>query len=290
MTMTITEIMNTRQNEYRYLLLDPLKGVSSSNPLNQERLREVWGDKGLQIILRSDLAHAPEYCPRLLLLAKPGESCDEAILRASEQYSCDEALYEKRYVCGWISSSLAPELMADLIASLCKKLKTGIVIPFFEPLRLELLQALSPVQPLSSFIWPISQWHYLSSAGKLVTLTGKLSDSDEKGWIKWRSVQTQQQIRDIWRLLSAWGQVCTSLPDDAAIQAAEAWAKSATPALHHTSDRLCLALNHLTLPVDISRHPDVQVLLQQAAGDPQQHFTQLLKTLSDAVWQELSQP
>ncbi|WP_233500330.1 hypothetical protein [Enterobacter cancerogenus] len=290
MTMTITEIMNTRQNEYRYLLLDPLKGVSSSNPLNQELLREVWGDKVLQIILRPDLAHAPEYCPRLLLLAKPGGSCDEAILRTSEQYSCGEALYEKRYVCGWINSSLAPESMADLVASLCKKLKTGMVIPFFEPLRLELLQALSPLQPLSSFIWPISQWHYLSSAGKLVTLKGKLSDRDQKGWIKWRSIQTQQQVRDIWRLLSAWGQICTSLPDDAAIQAAEAWAKSATPALHHKSDRLCLALNHLTLPVDISRHPDVQVLLQQAARDPQQHFTQLLTTLSDAVWQELSQP
>jgi hypothetical protein len=49
---------------------------------------------------------------------------DERLIEESEEYALGEVLYEKRYVCGWMSASLDPEEMATWIAELCKN-QTG---------------------------------------------------------------------------------------------------------------------------------------------------------------------
>ena len=65
----------------------------------------------------------------------------------------------------------------------------------------------------------------------------------------------------LWRLLSSWGESSEALPVDAARLAIDAWAVAEKARLHHLSDRLYLALNILTLPVDITEHAAVQVLM-----------------------------
>lgn len=284
---SLRELLNGMPDEYRYLLLDPLKNVASWNALHLDRLDEKWGSKAIHRVLRPDLAYAPQYCPILLLLAPPGASCDEEILLESEKYSRAELLYEKRYVCGWISSPLSPEALATQLADLCKQVKRDGLIPFYEPQRLELLKALADAEELSSLVSPVSQWCWLSSGGNLTVLSG--SSEGEEWRMKWGAERAQNHVRDIWRLLFAW-QRAVPLPVDAALQAADAWTKSAEAKLHHEADRICLALSYLTLPGDITEHPEVLALLRQVASNPDLHFTQLFPTLSDAVWQTLIQP
>ncbi|WP_185922709.1 hypothetical protein [Hafnia paralvei] len=283
----LTDALNAEQNAYRYLVLDPLKKVASWNPLHADILRDSHGIDALGRILRPDLAWSPEHCPILLLLAAPGGFLDEDLVRSSEIYALGEALYEKRYVCGWLSSALSPDEMAVFLANLCKHIKPGISIPVFEPLRLELLQETADHELLAGLLGETSQWYWVSCTGELRTLSGK---SGGDAWmLNWGAEQAQAEGRNIWRLLSAWHESSDALPPEAVRLAAEAWSASEEVGLHHLSDRLCLALNALTLPVDITTHAAVQARLQEAVENPALHFTQLLQTLPDAVWQELRQ-
>ncbi|EGQ5282141.1 TPA: hypothetical protein ACI4DF_002285 [Enterobacter hormaechei] len=281
----LTDALNARQNEYRYLVLDPLKKVASWNPLHADMLRDNQGSDALRRILRPDLAWSPEHCPILLLLASPDGTLDEALVRSSETYAYGETLYEKRYVCGWLSSALSPDEMAVWLADLCKHVKPGVSIPVFEPLRLELLKATANPELLAGLLASTSQWHWMSCTGELKTMSGRSGDDH---WIlNWGAEQAQAEVRNIWRLLSAWHECSGALPSEAVRLAADAWSASGNVGLHHLSDRLCLALNALTLPVDITAHAAVQTRLQEAAENPVLRFTQLLQTLPDAVWQDL---
>lgn len=281
----LTDALNARQDEYRYLLLDPLKKVADWNPLHASLLRENLSSDALRRILRPDLAWSPEHCPILLSLASPGESLDEDLVRSSETYAHGEVQHEKRYVCGWLSSELSPDEMADWLADLCKKIKPGVSIPVFEPLRLELLQATADPELLAGLLAATSQWHWMSCTGELRTLSGK---SGGDAWVlNWGAEQAQAEARNIWCLLSAWHASSDALPPEAVRLAADAWSASGKAELHHLSDRLYVALNALTLPVDITAHAAIQACLKEAVENPGLHFTQLLQTLSDTVWQEL---
>lgn len=285
---TIAECLNARQDEYRYLLIDPLKPVMSWNPLHPDCLKEGKGSNFLQRVLRPDLAWSPEHCPLLVLLASPGENCDERLIEESEEYALGEVLYEKRYVCGWMSASLDPQEMATWLAELCKKIRPGAIVPVFEPLRLELLRSTADPAQLSTLLAPIGRWIFLSATGEQTVLSGAVNS---KEWqLKWGTEQALDNYRDIWRLLSAWGLTSGPLPTDAARQAAKAWAGSGKVGLNHLSDRIFLVLNSLTLPASVTIHDEMKAILQKVASNPDLHLTQLMKTLPDAVWQEQRSP
>ncbi|MEG5613619.1 hypothetical protein UXO35_16305 [Enterobacter kobei] len=282
---SLTESLNTRQNEYRYLLLDPLKKVANWNSLHAEQLRNILGNGALSRVLRPDLAWSPEHCPLLVLLASPGETPNETLVQHSEDYARGEALYEKRYVCGWLVSPLAPDEMAGWLAALCRKIKQGSTLPVFEPLRLELLMATADPVLLAGQFASVSQWHLMSSAGERKAMN--IQSSNDAWVLNWRAEQAQNDARNIWRILSAWQESGAALPTDAVRQAANAWNMSEKARLHHLSDRLYLALNTLTQPTDITRHAAVQTQLQKASDDTSLYFEQLMHSLPDAVWQEL---
>lgn len=281
----LTDALNARQNEYRYLVLNPLKNVANWNPLHADMLRNSQGSDAQRRVLRPDLAWSPEHCPILLLLASPSEYLDEDLVRSSETYAFREALYDKRYVCGWLSSALSPDEMAIWLADLCKHIKPDISIPVFDPLRLELLQTTADPGLLAGLLASTSQWHWMSCTGELRTLSGK--SSNDTWMLNWGTKQAQAEAPNIWRLLFAWYESSDALPREAVRLAADAWSASEKVGLHHLSDRLCLALNALILPVDITTHEAVQARLQDAAENPALYFTQLLQTLPDKVWQEL---
>lgn len=277
--------LNARQDEYRYLLLDPLKKVVTWDPLHADQLQESLGSDALRRVLRPDLAWSPEHCPLLLSLAGPGEDVDDALIRSSEACATNEVLYEKRYVCGWLSSALAPDEMAVWLADLCKHIKPGASIPVFEPLRLELLLVTSAPELLAGLLTAANQWHWMSCTGELKSLSGE--HADEPWVLNWGAEQAQAEARNLWRLLSAWHESGDTLPADAVRLAAESWSASGKAGLHHLSDRLYLALNALTQSTDITIHAAVQARLQQASVDAGLYFEQLMQTLPDGVWQEL---
>ncbi|WP_300006008.1 hypothetical protein [uncultured Cedecea sp.] len=278
--------LNARHNEYRYLLLDPLKELAAWNLLNAEQLQDSLGSDALRRVLRPDLAWSAEHCPLLVLLASPGEMPDEALVQYSEKYARGEVLYEKRGVCGWLTSTLAPDAMAEWLAALCGNIKPGTTIPLFESLRLDLLQATADPVSLAGLLAAVSQWHWVSSAGVLQTLNGQYSEANWR--LNWSTEQAQNDIRLLWRLLSSWRDASEVLPVDAARQAIDAWTMTGKVGLHHLSDRLYLALNVLTLPADITEHAAVQVLMQQASEDASLYFEQLMQTLPHTVWQEFN--
>lgn len=283
-TPSLSESLNARPDDYRYLLLDPLKTVPDWDPFHIERLSENHSKDALRRVPRPDLAWSPEHCPVLIQLAAPGEEINEVWVQHSEARARHEALSEKRLICGWMSSARDPDAMATWLSELCSTLHPGAVIPVFEPLRLELLQATAEAERLAGQLRAASEWHFLSCSGERVTLKGQHSDIP---WtMNWGTEQAQTEVREIWRLLSAWSASC-ALPANAARQAAEAWSASGKAGLHHSGDRLYLALNTLTHPTALMQHAAVQRRLQQASGDATLYFEQLMQTLPDTVWQEL---
>ncbi|MTH46485.1 hypothetical protein [Intestinirhabdus alba] len=283
-SVTLTERLNHYPEMYRYLLLDPLKTVASVNPLHPQQLKQSPGENAIYPVLRRDLAYSPEHCPLLVLLASPGEACTCPWLDGTEGYARGEALQDKRYLCGWLVSSQKPEQLAVSLAEQCDRISQTF-LPFFEPLRFELLQAMSPVNGLAGSIWPVSQWWYMTVAGELACQTGQASD--EKWRLNWGAEWIQQNVRAVGQILQAWGAVSTVLPSDAAMQAAIMWKKTAETGLKDPRDRYFLATCSLGTGVDIAQHPAVNDLIQQVIAEPSVPLSRRLQALPETIKQAL---
>lgn len=284
-SIILMDRLNQHPNLYRYLLLDPLKKVSCVNPLHLDNIQQALGKDAIYPVLRRDLAYLPEYCPQLVLLASPGERCEYQGLDEAENYARSEALHEKRYFCACLASTQGPALLAKFLAEQCNHFVESSFLAFFEPLRFELLHAMSPKESLAASLAPISHWWYMTAAGELACQAGH--DAEEKCRLNWLAEETQQHMPEIRQLLLAWQQVNSTLPSDAALQAAKAWGHTIKTGLIEKGDRYFLALNRLTLGVDIEAHPVSRNLLLQEVANPSQRFTKILQALPDVIWQEL---
>ncbi|MRS17526.1 hypothetical protein GJV06_21860 [Enterobacteriaceae bacterium RIT691] len=282
---TLADILELKRDEYRYLLIDPLKTVSKVRPIHLSHLKKTLGDQAIRPVLRQDLVYSPQHCPQLVLLAEPGTECDTALVESLVDYAAEEALHEKRYLCAWLSSRQPPEQLVITVANWCNNLDNSEFFPFFEPHRFELLHATSPANKLGGSIWPVSHWCYMNAAGNITVVDG--NEATDKWQLTWGVQHAQQEARMIWQLLFAWWRVCPTLPSDAVKQAAAAWREVEKTELTHIEDRLFLALNRLTLQINIEQHSQINALLQQAIASPALRFTQLLNSLPESVWFEL---
>lgn len=280
----MTDCLNQHMDEYRYLLLDPLKKVASANPLSLQKLQQNLGREAIYPVLRADLAYSPAHCPQLVLLSRPGEPCGFSWLNRAEDYARSEVLQDKRYLCGWLSSAQQPELLAVSLAEQWRRVSHDF-LPFFEPLRFELLQAMSPQNGLAGSIWPVSHWWYMTVAGELTCQTGK--EQVDKWRLGWGVEWAQQNVRAIGHVLKAWSVVNAALPADAAMQAAVMWKKTANAGLNDTRDSYFLASYSLGIGADIAQHPAVKGLIQQVIADPSMRLSQRLQGLPDRVRQEI---
>ncbi|GEM_PF-581865 len=283
-SVSLTQRLNQYSEMYRYLLLDPLKTVSSVNPIHLHKLKQSLGEHAICPVLRRDLAYSPEHCPQLVLLASPGEECNYPWLDDSESYARGEALQDKRYLCGWLVSSQKPKQLAVSLAEQCNRL-SHVFLPFFEPLRFELLQAKSPVDGLAGSIWPVNQWFYMTVAGEIVCQAGY--KPDEKWRLNWGAEWMQQNVCAVGHILKAWGAVTTVMPSDAAIKAAMMWRKTVETGLNDTRDSYFLTTWCLGLGVDLSQHSIVKDLIQQVIADPSIRLSRRLQALPEMVKQEL---
>ena len=276
--------LNQYPDEYRYLLLDPFKKVASANPLSLYNLQQKLGNNAIFPVLRADFAYSPAHCPQLILLARPGESFEAEWMTRAETYARGEALQEKRYICGWLSSVQGPESLALSLAEQCNHIGQAF-LPLFEPLRFELLQAMSPENGLAGTIWPVSQWWYMTAAGEIARQSGRASE--EKWRLNWGIEWVQQNIRAIGQILKAWGAVNTLMPADAARQAAVMWKKTVETGLTDTRDSYFLATYSLGTGVDIAQHPAVKALIEQVIANPALRLSHCLQALPETIKQEL---
>jgi len=289
--MTYTERSNIKDrlnqpvNEYRYLLLDPLKAVSIANPLHLSNLRKTLGDRAIYPILRRDLAYTPGHCPFLVLLASPGECCNYPWLEQTEEYARSEIFLSKRYLCGWLSSTEQPAQLATTLAAQCDRLNETECLPFFEPLRFELLQAMSSQSAFAGYLWPISHWWYMSVTGEVLGQTG--APTQEKWQMSWAMQNAQQHLHFLWKLLFSWHQISHQLPHDAVSKLYDAFKYSEKTGLPDRDDRQFLALTRLTQGIDIEQHPVIAALVRQAIANPSQRILPLIQTVPDTVWLEL---
>jgi hypothetical protein len=147
--LTLLDNENSQQ-QYRYLLLDTLTSVSEIDLITINNIKEILGEEAVTTVIRPELAHDLASCPKLITLAKPQQSLQKRLLHFSVIEAKAEILQSKRYVCGWLVSTLPPDVIAEQIVNIgrfiAKQCQMSF-IPFYEPFRLELLQESNRICP-----------------------------------------------------------------------------------------------------------------------------------------------
>ncbi|WP_095083475.1 hypothetical protein [Pseudomonas sp. Irchel s3h17] len=281
-----------------YLLLDPLAGCASTDPLHIDALRHALGERAVTRLPRPDLAHSPQDCPALVTLASPGESPCTQRLRQLALRSQIDLVQPKRYVCSLLSSPEPAEIISAHILSLghLPTEQGQPFIPVYEPLRLELLAACVNHLKQGRW-WPIRHWVFPTSSGTCSVLIG-----DPKHCFPPdpEAASVQQDVILVSALLSSWRQSLqqpltfaptrwtgpTSLPASAAVQAYAHICLARELGLHDHDDIRKLALHSLMLHPRVHEHARVRALIGQAVRE-QTQLGALLAPYTDRSWQRV---
>jgi hypothetical protein len=281
--------------EYFYLLVDPLAGYDEYARIGIPRLLATLGDHALTVVPRADLAHEPDMCPRLVVLSAPGASPDPDLVDASIRHAEREAGYDRRYVCGWLSSACQPERLASSIAERCIVEAGGEsrFVPFYEPVRMELLASTS-IEDANVWRGPVSDWLY-PDAGGVVTRLPRAKTTAQR--ISDHGVSVQAGAPWVVRLLAAWRtsqmddlsyaparwRGSSPLPPDAAAQAYGQLLDASHLGLSDLTDQLVFALHRLFIHPRLDTHPQVRNAIARAAAG-ETSLGEQLDTFSDAMW------
>ncbi|MEM5435481.1 hypothetical protein [Paraburkholderia diazotrophica] len=284
--------------EYFYLLVDPLAGYDEHARIGIPGLQATLGDDALAIVRRADLAHEPDLCPRLVVLAAPGTSPDPDLVDASIRHAEREAEYDRRYVCGWLSSATQPDRLASGIAERCI-VEAGAesrYVPFYEPVRAELLASTS-IEDANVWRGPVSDWLYPDASG-VVTRLPRAKTSAQR--ISDYGVSVQAGVPWVVRLLAAWRTAQMDdlsyaparwrgahlLPPDAAAQAYGQLLDASHLGLSDLTDQLVFALHRLFIHPRLDTHPQVRnAIARTATGETS--LAEQFDKFSDAMWAQI---
>ncbi|MFJ2548601.1 hypothetical protein ACIOVF_19315 [Pseudomonas sp. NPDC087612] len=281
-----------------YLLLDPLADCASDDPLHIEALRQTLGDDALTRVWRPDLEHTPHACPVLVTLASPGARPSERLLSLSAQRVNEDARRSRRYVCGWLSSSVTTAAFsAHLIALGHLPMAQGTqFFPVYEPLRLELLAG-TLKQAEQGFWWPIQHWLFPMSSGASSVISSYPHASVVPRPL---AGEVQQEVVLVSTLLATWRRAlslpltfaparwtgATTLPPHAAAKAHYQIHQARQLGLKNHHDIITLAMHCLLLDLRLYEHARVRALIDQAARGTASLST-LLAPCNDNSWQRI---
>lgn len=266
-----------------YLLIDPQADCDEDHALHPDNLLARFATDAVEPVLRADLTHDLSACPRLITLANAGQTLDEDYLRMTVNVALAEHIGGKRLICGWLSSPSPLTVVAEHLAQRCLVAEQNAqrVVPFFEPLRLELL-AVSLRDSIGPWLWPISQWIVPSSGGRLLHLSGNGNAPVPSLGVAEISAQTLAPM--VGTVISAWQQLVKQpmrankralapllreTPGPAIHAAAKVLAhlrRSHALGLGKAQDRMTFALQHLTVNPHLEAHPRIQQCIQEAAA------------------------
>lgn len=269
--------------DYLYLLLDPLAAYPAQGPLAERNLNQALGAARIYRVPRQALAHSPAHQPRLCQLAGPGLRLAEAQLQASVARACAERATSQRYVCGWLHS-LAP--IAEVARHVARQAASlpeagGSALPWYEPLRLELL-ASNLEGGLGAVLGPVQGWWAPTSWGTFAQWAGAgMATAGQCA----HAERAQAQVPLIKRLLGLWHS-SAALPPQAASTALEMIVHARTLGLHDGNDILTLCLYRACTHAMLHLHPQIQLHIDEAARGLSPLPTAFSR-YSDGQWQQM---
>lgn len=204
------------QQHYRYILLDRLAIVSELSLIYNEALQDTVAQERLAIIKRPELTHNLDSCPLLVCIAEPNEPIDNELLLASIAQIKNDYLTSKQYVCGFLSSQLMPEQLAEALLESCLSAGKALnrqYFPFYEPFTLDVLWHSYdvPAFQLGRLLPSDTRYCFVDTDGECRTFTAT-SNQDEHEFIQGFVNQTQRyhllSQAVLYHLVVTWQELC----------------------------------------------------------------------------------
>ncbi|MFK3815169.1 hypothetical protein ACI2KG_00920 [Pseudomonas sp. NPDC089407] len=282
-------------NVYCHVLIDPLASAGKGDHALLARLREALGEHALTRVPRADLLHAPHLHPVLVCLSSPGTSPCRSLLELAAR-AAQRGLYQRRrHVCGWLFSEAPSAAVASHLKGLCRVPDTkreSSFYPVYEPVRLELLAATFKQVEQGPW-WPIGNWLFLSSGGRLANLKGQ---SGRQYPLPVAALRIQQDVPLIERVLASWrvlragsteARQC-QIPPFAAVRVSNHIDDARSLGLNDTEDIAVLALHQLCIHPRMHTLAEVRSMID-AVVRGQLALAPLLARYSEAHWRCLSE-
>ncbi|MBK5142198.1 hypothetical protein I2494_00435 [Budviciaceae bacterium BWR-B9] len=223
MEKQLISILNNDKAMYRYLLLDGLASVSELDLVNLNNLKNILGNDAITVVERPDLTHELFSCPQLVVLARPNDDIDSRITKFSLIQANSERLFSKRYVCGWMTSELPPEIVAKHIVRIAQSISEMCSMrftAFYEPLRMQLLHDGNKIcdEWLAATLNIFNSYCYLSVNSTLrhITRLKRLPEPIDI-FISEDAKFYQQESKALFHLYNGWVECSASPLDDFAL-------------------------------------------------------------------------
>lgn len=281
-------------NQYRYLLIDNLVALNSLSPLSRDSLLNLFGEdnlfgeKKLTQVLRTDLDYDPSICPTLLKLADPYEFLERPIIAEISRQAKIECFWSKRYICAYIVTELKPAILAKKLISIGNNIAKTLrqpYYPFFEPFRMQFLHEVASTEDkawLKAQFSEIENYYYPSiHGGEFIRYIDDNAPNIAESW----SVDYCERLKNfrmIRTLVNAWANNRTqfdeqkNLPLDKQVimQATQYVERAYQLGLTDAADILFWGLNGLRYHQVFTNHPEVLEQVpkaQQAPGSFSKH-------------------
>lgn len=274
-----------------HVLIDPLAVTAGSDHALLARLRKTLGEAALTRVHRADLAHAPHLHPVLACLASPGSFPSSDLLELTARAAYRGLHQHRRYLSGWLFSEATPATVAAHLTAMCRlpnAERAFSFYPIYEPVRLELLAATFKQVEHGPW-WPINNWLFLSSGGRLVHLKGQGGQRHslpEPAQRIQNDVELIEQLLAAWRMLRAGSSVLNQreIPPFAAVRASNFIDEARMLGLSATHDIQVFALYHLCLHSRLHTVPAVRSMID-AAAKGQRPLKHMFAQYTDGQWQ-----
>ncbi|EKT4561272.1 hypothetical protein QEM42_002445 [Pseudomonas putida] len=279
-----------------HVLIDPLAIAGRSDHALLAQLREALGEAALTRVHRADLAHAPHLHPVLVCLASPGAMPSRTLLELTARTAQRGLHQRRRYLSGWLFSEAAPVTLAAHVSALCRipnAERAFSFYPVYEPVRLELLAATFERVEQGPW-WPVSNWLFLSSGGRLSSLKGQSGQRHPLPRPARRiqdDVPLIEQVLAMWRVLRAGSQDAShcQIPPFAAVRASNHIDDARRLGLSTQEDIVVFALHHLCIHPRLHTVAAVRRMVDAAVGD-HRPLAPMLARYSEAQWCHLIDP
>lgn len=291
----LKRLQKDRSTSYRYLLLDPLKAVRNDEPLELSNIKSIFTKNDVVPLLRPDLTHEPDSCPHLILLAKPNEDIEPELLDLTLVRSQREHLLYKHYICGWICSEFEIQNLAEKIINLGNELgylhssHTPSFFPFYEHIRLELLQESLPIEGLLSEQFNFAQSYiYNNYYGQLTDITSEAHLYEDippqiSRSLLQQALQYQHEPKAIYGLIKLWSDNVGTLPHGAIFLSAKKLLEAKDIGFINLEDRLIYGLYSLIYQVDLMKIESVSPHILAATATPGS-LKDYLASVDSTIW------
>lgn len=281
-----------------YVLLDPLAACKPEHPLSITSLTGVLGKKAIVRVTRADLPYSPRHWPVLVQFPASSEMIAD-FLALTAAYAAREKTAIKQYVCGWLTSEQPAEIIAQHIGQQGHALSPSgeeAFTPWFEPLRLALLQAV--MNNAGVLLGPVGSWIYPDICGGFAAIEGRPSRGGLEIPTIARDVQNLEpqisQLLQTWRDLNSPANVQftwqrpgpTGLPRKAAAQALSFVQEARQQGLRSRADIHCLSLHRVIVHPHLLQHPTIQSDVAHAVAG-KQSLSSRFAAYNHSAWSQI---